>query len=81
MSYCRFSDADVYMFPSLYNNKPVVICCACFLTADFGESSVILDTKQEALKHLDLHRAAGHNVPEYAYDRLKEEIEEEREDG
>lgn len=34
-------------------------------------------TRRGALKHLQAHRDAGHTVPQYAFDQLKEEIEEE----
>jgi hypothetical protein len=35
-----------------------------------------METAQEALNHLMEHRKAGHNIPEYALDRLREEIDE-----
>jgi len=31
------------------------------------------DTPQEMIEHLKLHTKAGHKVPEYALERLKEE--------
>ena len=34
-----------------------------------------LDTFAAALEHLQKHRDAGHDVPEYAFERLREEIQ------
>jgi hypothetical protein len=76
MSYCRFSDGDVYMYPT---NRGIE-CCACRLThknANYGlYENKLFDTGEEALAHLKEHINAGHKVPKYATDRLKEEINE-----
>lgn len=37
--------------------------------------SVEIDTRSEALTHLQLHREAGHKVPEYAFEKLRRELE------
>jgi hypothetical protein len=88
MSYCRFSDGDVYMFASTQGG---VECCACRLTPQetyvteltLGQpqhyqmhGSLNFKTEQDALAHLEHHRAAGHDVPEYALERLRREIAE-----
>jgi hypothetical protein len=136
MAYCRFSDADAYLFGHVNGGFE---CCACGLApigrtifsggyrarevsriskeaSERGEKppkldftmwddcphcegkgceecwcpnckgkgcakcgmheSVRMETAQEALNHLIEHRKAGHNIPEYALDRLKEEIDE-----
>ena len=100
MSYCRFSDGDVYMYASPQG----IECCACRLAplvktiftegGDYplfgrigpcdcsGEGcakcmmngSMTFHTEQDALAHLLKHRDAGHDVPQYAIDRLEEEI-------
>ena len=75
MSYCIFSDSsDVYMYP-LFDNK--IVCCACKLNHK-NKWGVYMDTtlngSKEALNHLKEHIYAGHKVPKYATDRLKEEI-------
>ena len=48
-------------FPNLYTPEPV-------------HDSVELNTRSEALAHLDLHRTAGHRVPEYAFEFLRNEL-------
>ena len=76
MSYCRFSDgSDVYMLPTVRG----IECCSCHLSPD-GKGwyrSILLKNPEEALKHLREHIYAGHKVPKYATDRLKEEIKNE----
>lgn len=76
MSYCRFSDGDVYMYAQ-FDGK--IICCACKLTSAkdrWGNADdIMLNSSKEALNHLKEHIYAGHKVPKYATDRLKEEIE------
>ena len=77
MSYCRFSEGDVYM----YDSGDRIVCCACKLisTKDrWGNASdVTLYNSKQALKHLKEHIYAGHKVPKYATDRLKEDIKNE----
>jgi hypothetical protein len=108
MSYCRFSEGDVYLFPI---SSGGIECCTCRLTPrnvetiftkgiDEGNPSfsfwgkitpcekcggkgcsgcmmnndVHFDTHAEAIAHLEEHRAAGHVVPEYAFERLRQEM-------
>lgn len=50
------------------------------LFEDFDmNGSLQFNTRTEALEHLEAHRAAGHKVPEYAFERLRKELEEEGE--
>ena len=77
MSYCRFSDGDVFMYPSLKTGK--IVCCACRLNRkdNWGQHpDTVLSGKKEAIAHLKEHIYAGHKVPKYATDRLKEEMRE-----
>ena len=70
MSYCRFGPkSDVYVFPIKTGEYE---CCVCAL-AD-GEN-VTLHNITSMLTHLQGHRDAGHMVPEYAFKRLREELE------
>ncbi len=69
MSYCRFSEADAYIFAS--GDK--IHCCWCMLDesgADF------VGTEEEMLEHVAKHRAAGHDIPLDVDERLKQEIAE-----
>ena len=58
MSYARLSeDSDVYIYPDVAG---YLSCCFCSLTpVDFDTTDV-----PALCKHLDAHRAAGHQVPE-----------------
>lgn len=78
MSYCRFSEGDVYMYSNLSEMK--IVCCACrLLDKDrYGlRGNFSFDTLEEALKHLEEHVKVGHRVPEYAFRLLREEIKRE----
>lgn len=82
MSYCRFIEADVYVF-STYTD---IECCFCRLqerewedhpNSPFGGyfTSVgeIIPTRFDNLgmiEHLRLHQEQGHYVPDYVFDRL-----------
>jgi len=77
MSYCRWGEGDVYMYGDVGD---LIICCACSFNKPKDDKSFSNDngfaTPKEALQHLYAHRHAGHVVPEYAIERLKEEMEE-----
>ena len=62
MSYCRFSNADVYVF---MNVGGFLSCCRCWL----GDREDFYST-EEMIAHLAEHRAAGHDVPEGIEDDL-----------
>ena len=70
MSYCRFSNGDVYMYPHVYGG---IECCACCLSG----SSLTFFRRSEAIAHLQEHRKAGYIVPDHAFDALRSEIEDE----
>lgn len=68
MSYARWSkDSDVYVFCSVDAHLE---CCGCWLGGERHFRST-----EAMLAHLDAHRAAGHMVPEYAYDGLRADAE------
>lgn len=88
MSYCRFGEADVYIYDDAYYG---IICCACSLL-DTGETkySTVFKTempvihnfvagydRQKMLEHIAEHRYVHHYVPWDVDERLKEEIEED----
>lgn len=81
MSYCRFGEADVYIFEHVGGFWQ---CCACALLAEEGAeefASADFATREELLEHIDKHRKAGHYVPEDVDERLKEEIANEARDS
>jgi hypothetical protein len=66
MSYCRFLDADVYVF---MNVSGWLECCAC--TLESGEwKSLSFYSTQEMIDHLKAHVEAGHNVPDHVFKDL-----------
>ena len=111
MSYCRFSDGDVYLF---HHVDGFIECCACRLaklvptifTKGFVElfktcpdcggdgcekcwcrhcqgegcghcmmpDNSRFDTRTVTLAHLQTHRDSGHEVPEYAFQALRDEL-------
>ena len=79
MSYCRWSDGDLYVVSS----SPLHCHCCILLTP--GPLSLknkdFVGTKVEMLAHLKEHRAAGHAFPIYAIKRLEAEVEEEARTG
>lgn len=68
MSYCRFGwdGSDVYVYESCSGGWE---CCGCIMNGNWNYS-----TRQEIVDHLLEHRKQGHTVPQYAIDRLREEI-------
>lgn len=64
----------------MYLSVDGIVCCCCKLDIDVTwrqnpGRDILLKNSKEALNHLKEHIYAGHKVPKYATDRLKEEIE------
>ena len=87
MSYARFGwdGSDVYVFVSVGG---WIECCACWLIEEEDEylrengqpfGFFHAYSTQEMVDHLNKHKEAGHCVPEYVFDRLWEEHEENME--
>lgn len=86
MSYCRFLEADAYIYLGTNGFE----CCGCIMapkekypepyTDMFGitweEHSLPVgpfDTAREMLEHIAEHRTAGHYIPERVDQRIKED--------
>lgn len=66
MSYARFSsESDVYVYLDV---SGYLCCCGCSLSEQWSYG-----TTDALLAHLDAHKAAGHEVPDYCIERLKDE--------
>jgi hypothetical protein len=65
MSYCRFIEADAYVF---FNGKSLE-CCACILR-DENEFSFRAYSTGDMVKHLWRHQNNGDYIPEYVFDNL-----------
>lgn len=72
MSYCRFGwdGSDVYVYDDTSGGTT---CCACLLS----HSRINLATHADMIAHLERHREAGHEVPQYAIDDLRESQDNE----
>lgn len=72
MSYCRFFEAEAYIYASVDGG---IECCMCSLhPGDFG--SYTFTTYQDVLDHVAKHRENGDYIPESVDKRLKQEMEE-----
>lgn len=70
MSYCRFGEADAYIFAHIAGGYE---CCACLLSeVDWG--FVHVNTPEEMLNHIDKHRQEGHHIPLDVDERLRDEM-------
>jgi hypothetical protein len=70
VSYCRFLEADAYIFEHVGGFWQ---CCDCALsTEEWGSAD--FNTREELLAHIDKHRQAGHYIPDNVDKRLHEEI-------
>lgn len=67
MSYCRFGEADVYVFLSIQGHLE---CCGCSL----GDGWEFFTT-DTLLEHLKQHREAGHIVPDFVFADLETDRE------
>lgn len=68
MSFCRFGEADVYVFLAVSGHLE---CCGCSLGEDWEYR-----TTDDMIAHLEVHRSRGHHVPEHVFDRLRDERDE-----
>lgn len=82
MSYARFGweGSDVYVFLNVHGYFE---CCGCWMEpppetnpeSGFGMSFTCKDT-QGMIDHLRKHEEEGHTVPDYTFERLEAEREE-----
>ena len=71
MSYARLSkESEVYVYQSERAwNSPEWNCCWCRLSK--SRRTATTSTPEEMADHLELHRKAGHLVPQQAIDDLR----------
>ena len=68
MSYCRFGEADVYIYESV---RGFIDCCGCSL-----QEVAHFKTRSEAIAHLQEHEKQGHYTSD-VIEVLAEEIKTE----
>ena len=66
MSYCRWSDGDVYAYASCYGDVR-------FYVASDSSLNRICDTFTEAYKYAIVLRELGIDIPDYAIEMLRED--------
>ena len=75
MSYARFSEGDIYLYPG---GSPPWICCNCKLMPEVEDPDdreyTHINSLQETFQHVIEHRKAGHLVPDRCIKRLKSEL-------
>ena len=73
MSLARFGadGSDVYVFEMACREDSVFECCGCLLWKE-GDDSTSALTAQEMIDHLKKHVEAGHIVPDYTLEELRE---------
>jgi hypothetical protein len=60
VSYSRFFDSDIYIYPHI---DGYVYCAACLLS----EESEIIKDDEHLFIHIAEHLKAGHDIPEMLY--------------
>lgn len=70
MSYCRFGEADAYIFASTEGGFE---CCACIISHPLP-FSFTCETEEELLLHITKHRIVGDYIPESVDAELLREI-------
>lgn len=76
MSYCRFGwdGSNVYVFEGGDEDSVYWECCGCSLRGAADKKPIQFKDRQSMIVHLMDHRRLGDNVPQFAIDRLEEEI-------
>ena len=86
MSYCRFLEADAYIYLGVNGLE----CCGCIMAPKEKYPTPYVDmfgitweeyslpvgpfnTAREMLDHIAEHRAQGHDIPEYVDDAIKDD--------
>lgn len=69
MSYCRFSDGDVYIY---HHVNGFLECCGCKLAGYKG--CFTTKSRERMLQHIQMHKRVNHKVGRGAQSRLKREI-------
>ena len=86
MSYCRFLEADAYIFLS----RRGLECCGCAhakgtkldpprvdflgIEHDYEYEDTYFDTAQEMLDHIAFHREQGDDIPEYVDEDIRKDF-------
>ncbi len=90
MSYCRFGEADIYIYPC--NNSTGGTggeCCGCILSQrvvnnnrnGLIHSGGFFETLEGLRDHVQVHIETGHNVPDYVIPEIEADIKSLAETG
>lgn len=69
MSYARWGEDGSHVY--VFGTGEALVCMSCTLALPAGSFSTAYPA--EMIAHLEKHRAAGHVVPERAFERLRNE--------
>ena len=65
MAYSRFTNSDIYIYPSVEGH---IECAGCFLNIPKDEHTIFQSTKiyddETLLMHIVQHQISGHNMPD-----------------
>jgi hypothetical protein len=65
MAYSRFTNSDIYIYPSVEGH---IECAGCFLNISPDEHTIFQSTKiyndETLLMHILQHKISGHNMPD-----------------
>jgi hypothetical protein len=65
MAYSRFTNSDIYIYPSVEGH---IECAGCFLNISPNEDTIFYSTKiyddETLLMHILQHKISGHNMPD-----------------
>ena len=72
MAYSRFTNSDIYIYPSVGG---WIECAACFLNEPTDEyslfsASLSIYNDDQLRDHLEQHARADHNMPEMLYEQI-----------
>ena len=72
MAYSRFTNSDIYIYPSVGG---WIECAACFLNEPKDEYSLFSSSKSitnddQLRDHLEEHAKASHDMPEMLYEQI-----------
>jgi hypothetical protein len=77
MSFCRWGEADVYLFDHVYDG---LVCCACPFMELFNDTDALFPPDFAAgydydlyLEHIAEHQKLGHYVPDDAIETIERE--------
>lgn len=67
MSYCHWTNADIYIF---HDTSGFLCCLKCSIN---GSKDFTTDKRSELITHCNKHKSRGDRVPDLVFERLSQE--------